>query len=183
MAIRFGVLAIGLTLCASTGAAQSIPSLSELRGGVLAHDIALASNDEEDGVDLNLELRLNPIGPTGEGLVATLLAPRPHLGLQVNTSGSASQIYAGLTWTFHLRERTWIGVSAGGTLHDGELGEGRRDHKALGSRALFRLALEIGYDLTERLSVALYFDHESNANLAEENEGLNNAGVRVGWRF
>ena len=157
--------------------------LSEVRGGVLAHDVAFLANDEEEGVDINAEvLFAAPRFFPAEGALDALLNPRPNFGVQANSAGHASQVYAGLTWTFHPLGDVWTGLAAGGTVHDGDLAEGR-DGKALGSRVLFRLSAEVGHDLTEALSVSLYFDHESNGGLAEDNEGLNNAGIRVGWRF
>lgn len=68
-------------------------------------------------------------------------------------------------------------------MHNGELRSLDPEEKSLGSRVLFRLGAEIGVDVTERINVSVVYDHASNANLADANEGLNNAGVRVGWRF
>ena len=68
-------------------------------------------------------------------------------------------------------------------MHNGELRSFDPEEKSLGSRVLFRLGAELGVDVTERISLSAIYEHASNANLAEENEGLNNAGIRVGWRF
>jgi len=35
----------------------------------------------------------------------------------------------------------------------------------------------------EKTSLSLYLDHISNANLCDNNEGLETAGVRLGFRF
>ena len=157
--------------------------VSEIRGGVLAHDVAFLGESEEEGVDINVELLFAAPWAAGRaGIVGGLLSPRPHLGLQANTDGGASQAYAGLSWRIALAARLWFGLAAGGALHNGDLDDGPRT-KALGSRVLFRLAGEIGYDLTPALSVSLYYDHESNAGFAKDNEGLNNAGIRIGWLF
>lgn len=159
-------------------AAAQEPLVNEVKAGVFVHDVGFLGSDEESGLDLNLEALFR-----SPKLLAPLWSPRPHLGLSVNSAGDTSQLYAGLTWTFYpLESPLWIAASVGGALHDGELNEGS-DGKALGSRALFRLAAEIGYDITPTWRVSLVFDHLSNANLADENEGLNNAGLRLGYRF
>ena len=187
--MRHPPFALALLACLSAptqaGAGPLLGILSEVRGGVLSHDIGFLGGDEETGADINAEVVFVTPWEFGEsGFLGWLLQPRPHLGVQVNTGGDTDQIYAGPTWTYHPLGDVRIGLGAGGALHNGELTErvGRK-RKALGSRALFRLSAEIGYQLTRAVDVSLYFDHESNAGLLEENEGLNNAGVRVGWRF
>jgi lipid A 3-O-deacylase len=59
----------------------------------------------------------------------------------------------------------------------------RRERKALGSRVLFHVPLELGWRWGRRNSVSLYSCHISNAGLAEENEGLDNIAIRYGYRF
>jgi hypothetical protein len=41
----------------------------------------------------------------------------------------------------------------------------------------------IGVDVTESISIMATVDHMSNADLCDENQGLTNAGVRVGYRW
>jgi len=177
------ICAILLCVVGAESRADPVSILSELKGGVLAHDLSFLGGGAEGGADVNAEvLFLSP------EIFEIILAPRPHIGIQINTQGDTSQIYAGLTWTFFPLDRVWIGVSGGGSVHNGDLGEPSRSGRAsevsaLGSRVLFRLAAEIGVQVNDRLSISLIFDHESNANLADENEGLNNAGLRVGYRF
>ena len=160
--------------------------VSEVRAGALMHDVGFLGDSKERGSDINGEILFLPLGFGSEddGLVANLLNPRPHLGVQINSTGATSQIYAGLSWRFFPIADLWLGLGAGGMVHNGKLNN-RRDQrdKALGSRVLFRLSAELGYDVTDNLSVSIYYDHESNAGLADDNEGLNNAGGRVGWRF
>lgn len=153
--------------------------LSELKLGVLAHDVPVLAHRDEDGTDVNLEaLFVSP------DFLAPLGAPRPHVGVSINAGDDTSQIYAGLTWEWQpLAVPVWGAFSFGGAVHDGELEPVREDRKALGSRVLFRLAAEVGYDLTETVRVSLIWDHISNAGLADANEGLNTVGLRLGYRF
>jgi len=158
--------------------AQEGSVISEIRAGILAHDIEFLGNSIEDGIDFNAEVLFR-----SPRFLDFAFSPRPHLGAQVNSRGDTSQIYAGLTWTYSPLDRFWLGFGAGGMVHDGKTGDNNPGKKALGSHVLFRLSGEIGYDLTEQFSISLYYDHESNAKLANNNEGLNNAGVRFGFKF
>ncbi len=170
-------------------AGQALSVISEVKIGGLAHDIDFLGSNLEPGPDLMAELVF--VAPDlyrgSSPVLDFLLEPDPHLGLQVNKRGATSQLYAGLSWTLyplaHLGLPIWIAGHLGGTVHNGELRSLDPEEKSLGSRFLFRNALELGYDVTENIRVSLYYDHESNAGLAEENQGLNNAGMRVGGRF
>jgi lipid A 3-O-deacylase len=181
---RTAAIALLALLLPAGAAAQGMGGvLSEAKGGVLAHDVAFLGDGDEEGVDVNAELVFR-----GVEVWDDVLDVRPHLGASVSTAGDTSQLYAGLTWRVQpIGWRAWAALATGGTIHDGETGEltgraGRRSAE-LGSRALFRVALELGYDVTDRLTVSAIWAHASNANLADQNAGLNNAGLRVGWRF
>lgn len=193
MTLLSKILAIfpALLFCAHAGAVQggeAIKNRYELKLGLLVHDVEfIAAAPVEDGLDVNAELLVPTTQVTGleaeDGLVNWLLGPRLHVGAQINTEGGSGQVYAGLTWTEEIASGIWFGFAAGGARHNGEtdrLGAGR---KALGSKTLFRLSAELGADLTDNLNVSLYFDHESNAYLADRNPGLDNYGIRTGWRF
>lgn len=177
---RCTLLSLAFVFFESQTTAEPLGGLvSEVRGGLLAHDLRLIAADPvEKGVDVNAEILF--VSP---GFLEPVFSPRPHLGVQVNTRGDTSQIYAGVTWTLDLTDQLWLGLSGGGTLHNGETLDINGDRKALGSRALFRLAAELGVNVTEQLSLSLYFDHESNAFLAPRNPGIDNVGLRAGWKF
>lgn len=153
--------------------------VSEVKLGVSAHDLRIVAADpKEDGVDINAEVLF-----TSPSFLEPVFAPRPHIGAQVNTSGDTSQVYAGLTWTGDITDRFWVAGSVGGAYLNGEVDNPYLSRKALGSDVLFRLSAEAGVNLTERTSVSVYWDHESNAFLADRNPGLDNVGVRVGYKF
>ena len=153
--------------------------LSEIKLGALAHDVPVLASRDERGIDLNVEALF-----TSPAFLASLGAPRPHVGASINPGGDTSQAYAGLTWEWQPFEvPLWGAFSLGGAVHDGERRNVREDRKALGSRVLFRLGAEVGYDVSESVRLSVLWDHISNAGFAEENEGLNNIGVRLGYRF
>jgi lipid A 3-O-deacylase len=179
--VGLGTLAIGLV-----GPAHADPGwIDEVKLGVLAHDIRFLGNHVEPGADLNVEL-LFP----SPAFLRILGAPRPHLGLALNTAGATDYAYLGLTWSgrpwrplITLPEGLFIAGSLGGGLHDGPLNAAPPDRKVLGSRLLFRESVEAGYQLTPRVRLSVMLDHLSNAELATPNQGLTNLGARVGVTF
>ena len=155
-----------------------LSALSEVRGGILAHDRGPFTNNEEGGADINLEVLFR-----SPDFLGSIGSPRPHLGFSVNTSGDTDQFYAGLTWEWAFWRRLFAGFSLGGAVHDGKTETSRTDRKELGCRVLFRGSLELGYRLTRRHGVSLFYDRISNLDICDNNEGLETAGVRYGYRF
>jgi len=179
---RFLALVLAALAPAASGADPSAEGgwLAEVRGGVLSHDTGgLWSGDHvEHGFDLNGELifRRGSL-PLGAG------ALRPHLGATWNTRGYTSKLYAGATWRLAADSGAFFELGLGAAVHDGELETTKKDQKELGSRLLFRIPIEVGFAFGEHHSLSLFFDHVSNAGLADENEGLDTLGLRYGHRF
>ena len=170
--------------------------LSEIKGGVLAHDVPILGEQKEHGADINGELLF--VSPIPDDLVAGvgphwrwMLQPRPTFGFEANTNGDTSQLYVSLTWTADLDtggvlwpdHLVFLGISFGPAYNTGRHHSSSNKHLSLGGNVLFHPALELGVRLTPALSVSAYFDHSSNAGLARENAGLDNFGMRVGWHF
>ncbi|MGD9535909.1 MAG: acyloxyacyl hydrolase [Alphaproteobacteria bacterium] len=154
--------------------------LDTIAFGVLLHDAGVFGNGKEDGVDFNVELRLDKL--TGE-FWGYLLNPQPHIGVSINSVGDTSQAYFGLTWLFDFGAGFFGGGSLGGAVHNGETDTNRPDKKSLGSVVLFRESVEIGWRFAPRHSLSVMLDHISNAGLASENEGLDNVGIRYSLRL
>lgn len=159
-------------------------AISEIRGGVLNHDEGpFSRNKEEDNPDINLEVLF--VSPDA---LDVIWSPRPHIGADINTGDDTSQIYAGLSWEWFLWRDLFAGFSLGGALHDGETTLGATDpdkgkKKELGCSLLFRESVEIGWMVTPNHGLSFMLDHISNAKLCDENEGLENMGIRYGYRF
>lgn len=170
--------AIAFPILLALAPVPALAEVSELRLGVFDHDVSFLGHGKESGADLNAEVLFR-----SPAFLEAIWAPRPHLGISVNTAGDTSQAYAGLTWTYEPIKWLFIDFSLGGTIHDGKLSYSGLDRKELGSRVLFRESLSLGFRIDERNSISIAFDHESNANLASQNEGLNNLGIRWGYRF
>lgn len=186
---RAVVVGVALALCllgaptASAGYTYPRGSpwwLSEVKGGVLVHDVGAFGRSEEDtNANLNGEVLFNLKGRIWD----RIWSPRPHFGLSINTGGDTSQLYTGLTWGFNLLGNGFGRWSMGAAVHDGARRTNKLGEKELGARVLFRFALEFGVRLTERHSVSVILDHISNGDIKDKNEGLDNFGIRYGYRF
>lgn len=154
--------------------------LSEIRIGWLIHDVHVFSFNRESGSDINAELLFVPVP---FDWVETIGSPRPHIGASINSAGHTSQIYAGFTWQWGLPKDFFVEAMLGGAAHNGNRRLENEDRKALGHHFLFRLGGAIGYHITERINISIMFDHISNSGLSDTNEGLENLGVRIGYRF
>jgi hypothetical protein len=153
--------------------------LSEIRTGILAHDVPIWSRSrKEAGVDFNAELIFGFFNyPLLSGSV------RPNLGISLNSKGDTSKIYAGLIWEYIWSSGIFLDLGLGLAAHDGELETREDDKKELGSRILFRIPIEIGLAFAAHHRLSIMFDHVSNAYLAHPNEGLDTIGLRYSYRF
>ena len=185
---------LGLSLAASALVAALMPArvgaksiVDEIRGGVLIQGQGGWSPDKEDGVSLNAELIFR-----SPNFLKYVGSPRPVVGASIATDEDAtSHIYVAAEWKFDLTDRFFIAAHGGGAIHDGETDpfvfENDQDRiftdNFFGCRTLFRIGGDIGYRLTERSSVSVHWQHISNANLCADNEGLDNIGLRYGYKF
>lgn len=152
--------------------------LSEIRLGGLAHDQGPFSSNKEDGFDMNVEvLFVSPDFLDGIG------SPRPHAGLTLNSTGDTSQAYLGLSWEWDFWDGAFAGFSLGAAVHNGETTNAPLDRKELGCTVLIRESIDVGYRLDENNSLMAHLGHISNAKLCGTNEGLENVGIRYGYRF
>jgi lipid A 3-O-deacylase len=183
--LRSAVVAATLAAAVPTSATAQTQVVDEFKFGVLAHDIGLFDKHVESGSDINFEMLFTP-----PEFFRVIGSPRPHLGGSLNTAGKTNDGYFGLTWGITLLQNLfgWGGSvfangSLGGALQDGFTNSAPPDRKKLGSTALFRESVELGYQLTPNLSISGFVDHMSNANLAPHNAGITDAGARLGFKF
>lgn len=153
--------------------------LHEIKLGVLAHDVdgLWSGYSREDGVDVNFEALFSPSLQLLGG------ALRPAAGVSVNSHGDTSKFYFDGIWQYDVLQCFYFAVGLGIAVHNGENHFVRDGQKALGSSTLFHFPIEVGYRLSQKLSLSVYFDHMSNANMSMENEGLDTLGLRLGYRL
>jgi len=160
--------------------------LSEVRGGLLAHSVAISTDTpKEGGVDGNLEVLF--VSPD---FMDILWSPRPHIGASFNASSDdTDQVYTGLTWEWMPWGPLFIDFSLGSSIHNGRLhaepGDTDTDERReFGCRWLFRELIELGFIFWDRHSLSGMWDHISHGGVCDdENEGMDNVGVRYGYRF
>lgn len=160
------------------GAANADGAISELRVGVLAHDTGVFGHRKESGVDINAELYFQDLQWLGGGWEV-----RPSIGVSINSEGNTSQAYAGMNVGGPIIGPLFVEFGAGAAVHNGETETTLPDRKELGSEVLFHLSGSIGVRISDKATLSAYLEHVSNAGLADRNEGLNNAGARIGFRF
>lgn len=154
--------------------------IREIRLGVAAHDVdgLWSGESKEAGPDVCGQIAFN------RPLLRLLAADAyPTLGLSLNTRGDTSKIYGGILLEWSVRSAFFIATGVGLALHDGELETSSTDCKALGSRVLFRIPVEVGVVIDHHYRFVLAFDHISNAYLASPNQGMDTIGLMVGYRF
>lgn len=176
---------------ASIPAAAEVPdaladffTISEVRAGVLKANLDDGQSEDAKAL-INGEILFRQLGADrvyNNAFLDVFLKPRPHIGASISTeSGGTNQIYAGVTWEVRLTDWAFIEASFGGTLHDGPTDS--NDPDSYGCSALFRESAGLGFDITEHTRLLFTIDHMSNASLCDQNQGLTNAGVKLGYRW
>jgi hypothetical protein len=186
-AVAAGALLIAVAPLSGPKADQRSPStdvplIDEFRFGILAADLE-EGGGSDDTIAINAEILTPPLGYAADKTILDIfLHPRLHLGANINTDSDAvNQAYAGVTWDFPLTDTLFLEASFGGAVHDGET-DGD-DPDSFGCTLNFRESLSLGMVLAENLNVMLTVDHMSNGGLCDQNQGLTNVGVRVGYRW
>ncbi len=174
------VLIAALALLAPDAPASAGGLIDELKIGVLAHDVPdlwSGFQAEPNAADINVEAIFSPSIAFLGGTI------RPALGASINTQGYTSNVYLDARWQYEMDCGVFLGLGVGGTVHDGQLKLKDWDQKALGSRVLFHIPVELGYRFDAHNSLSAYFEHMSNAYTVDPNEGMDRIGVRYGYRF
>lgn len=188
-------VAVAGNMASVATAASAAPTgwLQEAWVGVLAHDVHFAGGVEH-GADVNGELRFRSPVTLPESLPVALrwlLQPHPAVGFEANTAGDTSQLYFTAIWGVPLVATAgalgdhglFFNLGLGGALNNGHRHTLDPNRKNLGSHILFHASGELGLRVSVHTDLSLYFDHSSNAGLSRYNESINDAGVRLGWRF
>jgi len=190
-ALLAGATVVAAAVCGAGAAqAQDFRLVDEVRLGVLEHDTELGGGEsKEGGFDIGAELLTSPITQ-----LSWIGSPRAVFGLQVNSEGYTNMAYAGILaqktvadGVFSSTDAFYIEGTVGVAYHDGAIDVRLRpedaEWKSHGSYWVIRSGFGAGYRVNEHWSVTATFAHISNANLVQPNQGSNDVGVRVGYRF
>ena len=161
----------------------------EVRGGPLVHDSGylLDGGPRNDVYAINAEF----LFPSPDFL-SVLFHPRPKIGFSLAPDADGiSFAYAGLNWDIPVYRGFFLTAGLGGSINNADVlterdlgpNNSKKTDRLVGCRALFHLSAGIGYRFNDALSAHFYGDHISNANLCDNNEGLDQWGIRLGYAF
>jgi lipid A 3-O-deacylase len=168
--------------------------IEETQFGVTRHNICVDDCDnagKEDGPNVHAQVTFK-----SPEFLAAVFKPRPYVAVSANTAGKTSAVSAGLEWNLKVTDHWSIRPGFGYAVHDGEvdspfpIGDPRgaklgRENVLLGSRDLFRSSLAIGRNLGDQWGAEVIYEHYSTGEILgeERNQGLDNFGVRLRYRF
>ena len=92
------------------------------------------------------------------------------------TENSAAYIYSGVEWNFNLGGINFTPSFAPGLYSEG-------DGKDLGHVLEFKTEVQASFDISEKTSLGMSYNHISNASLGDKNPGANNYMVNFFKRF
>jgi lipid A 3-O-deacylase len=169
-------------VCATPQAQAGNIVFDELRFGASAS--IQDGGSHEDGVFPEVSAFFDPFGLRhASDWKQELARPRLQVGTSIGTSGSASQVFAGLSWQVNFTDKVFAEAEFGGLWHNGDL-RNSTDGPDLGCRLLFREYVGAGYRLDSHWNVIAQVAHSSHANLCDgPNSGMTRAGVQVGYKF
>lgn len=182
--LRFSGIALAATIFGGFGlvgvadAGEQI--FDELRFG--ASMSVQGGHSREDGVFPEVTALFDPFDYESATGWQQLLRPRIHLGTSIGTSGEATQVFTGFTWTVDFNEKLFAEAGFGGVIHTGDL-HGDGDGPELGCRLLFHEYVGAGYRFDRNWSVMAQIAHSSNANFCDDNDGMTRAGLMIGYKF
>lgn len=159
-----------------------MPSFSgyEIRFGALAHD---PYSPEGGSADLNAELQFPKFYHISNAFWDQFI-PRPAIGFTANFGGKTSNLYGGAAWDFAITDRFFVGAEFGPGFNNGKTGtDVPAGHNKVGCNVWFHESATGGYRLTQAWSIMATIEHSSNAGFCDENRGLTNYGLRLGYRF
>ena len=166
--------------------AKSFMNLYEVKQGVLAHDRGwFGKNREGFGPDYNFELMFN-----SPDILKKIGSPKPILGLTQTITGGSSLYYGGITWDWNMTENWFVTGTTGiaytnglKKLPKGQVATGDKKIQ-FGSQWLHRGAIELGWNFYGNDTISLMFSHVSHGSmLSDKNHGMDEFGIRYGYRF
>jgi lipid A 3-O-deacylase len=196
LCLKLLLLSVVPAFASSTEAHAGDGIVDEIKLGFLSADTGIGGQKIEHGLDINGEILFTApqwfVSPGDPEWKKILLAPRPDIGFTANTAGGTSFGYIGVVWTANIAEdilndhdSAYFSFGAGGAVNNSDLnGDNASDNnKDMGTRFTIHLYAELGYSVTQHVNLSVFYEHYSNAGLAPDNPGMNNVGMRLGYKF
>ncbi len=192
MKLHRAALAAGLACWAASGAAQA--KVESVTAGLLIHSVPasdIKNSDKESGLDVQVQVNFTP-----PDFFKYALSPEPYLIATLNTNGDTSYAGFGFQWDFGFLDKWHFNPAVGYVIHTGDTNEPYPksdpryqayldEHLLLGSEDLFRLALAVSREIAPNVEAEISFEHLSHGYIIGDgrNQGLDNAGVRLIYKF
>jgi lipid A 3-O-deacylase len=183
------LLASAFVVAIALPSAAKADIIDEVSVGGFSHDISdIGHGKESSSADIQIE-----VDTTRPPLLRVLGAPRVNAFVVLNSAGRTNSAGAGLVWDHRLFGQLYGSLDLGLAVNDGvtgaRLGPGgdfNRQHRLLlGSRLLFREAFGLEWRFARRWAIGAEFVHQSTGQIVSHgaNEGINDAGLKVAYRF
>ena len=166
--------------------AKGFMGIYEVKQGILAHDRGwFGKNREGFGPDYNFELMFK-----SPNILKKIWSPKPIIGLTQTSTGGSSLYYGGITWDANITKNWFISGTTGiaytnglKKLPQGQVATGDKKIQ-FGSQWLHRGAIELGWNFYGNDTISLLFSHVSHGSmLSDKNHGMDEFGIRYGYRF
>ena len=112
-------------------------------------------------------------------------SPRPSIGGIVNLQGYESLVHAGIDYHIPIGSSPFYAEVGGGVgIHTGYLDNAPAGYHNLGCPVLLHWKAGLGVNLTDHVTATLDWQHMSNIVFrCHPNDGLNDIGLVIGWKF
>jgi len=166
--------------------AKGFMGIYEVKQGILAHDRGwFGKNREGFGPDYNFELMFK-----SPNILKKIWSPKPIIGLTQTSTGGSSLYYGGITWDANITKNWFVTGTTGiaytnglKKLPQGQVATGDKKIQ-FGSQWLHRGAIELGWNFYGNDTISLLFSHVSHGSmLSDKNHGMDEFGIRYGYRF
>jgi len=166
--------------------AKGFMGIYEVKQGILAHDRGwFGKNREGFGPDYNFELMFK-----SPNILKKIWSPKPIIGLTQTSTGGSSLYYGGITWDANITKNWFVTGTTGiaytnglKKLPQGQVATGDKKIQ-FGSKWLHRGAIELGWNFYGNDTISLLFSHVSHGSmLSDKNHGMDEFGIRYGYRF
>ena len=203
--LKFKALGAAAALTLGLCAAPAVQA-GEVFGGVYAHDVTFLGDafgvgaaGREGGADFMLGLRSDRL----ESL-SFIWKPQAHVMGSVNSQGTSHFVAAGLSWPITLAGNFYFRPGIGLAYTTGKSGLPPTNVPGLttaefqrrlnlyntridfGSKVLFEPELALGVRVSPKVSLEASWVHLSNGRIlgnSKKNQGMDDAGVRVAYKF
>jgi lipid A 3-O-deacylase len=186
-----GILALGAAMMVAPAAHAGV---DEVHVGVMAHNICVTdckNANKEDGPAVEFQVSFD-----SPSWLSWAGSPTPFVMASVNVAGDTSFVGVGVDWRWEFADGWALEPGVGYVVHDGETvlpfpsgtpeaAAFTEEHVLLGSRDLFRTSLGLTRELSGPWEAQVFFSHLSHGQILGNgrNQGMDQVGVRVGYRF